>query len=192
MADLDTDTPTPEAAGVLRLLRRLRQSRRFTDRPVDDTAVHALLEVARWTGSAKNTQPWHFVVVRDRDTLAALAELGPFVGHVRHVQVAIMMVFDGASPTEFYDEGRVSERLMLAASALGLGSGTAWWGSPENSSAAKALVGVPDDKRMVSCVYLGYADDSKGHHRLDGGRKPLSTLVSGERYGQEWPPATAE
>lgn len=190
MAAPDTTTSKPEPAGVLRLLRRLRQSRRFTDQPVTDETLHQLLEVARWTGSAKNTQPWHFVLVRDPETLAKLSELGPFVGHVKHVQVAIMMVFDSAGPTEFYDEGRVSERLMIAASALGLGSGTSWWGSEENSRAAKALVGVPDDKRMVSCVHLGYPDNSKPHHRLDGGRKPLSELVSDETYGREWPPAT--
>ena len=57
-------------------LLKLRQSRKFLDQPIPAEIVEELLEVARWTGSAKNTQPWEFIVVDDRDTNIALSKAG--------------------------------------------------------------------------------------------------------------------
>ncbi|MEA2594251.1 MAG: hypothetical protein QOF01_720 [Thermomicrobiales bacterium] len=65
------DIPTDQ---LIEYLRTLRQVRRFTDEPVSDQALEDVLQVARWTGSAVNRQPWEFVVVRDRETRRALAE----------------------------------------------------------------------------------------------------------------------
>ena len=53
----------------LEALRKVRQTRAFTDEPVTDEELEQLLEVARWTGSSRNTQPWHFIVIRDRELL---------------------------------------------------------------------------------------------------------------------------
>ena len=64
------------------VLRSLRSVRRFSSQPVPDTVVQDILEVARWTGSAKNTQPWELVVVSDRDLLTQLAALGHYAGHL--------------------------------------------------------------------------------------------------------------
>ena len=50
-------------------LRKVRQSRKFTDEPVTDEQLATLLEVAQWTGSSQNTQPWHFIVIRDKEQL---------------------------------------------------------------------------------------------------------------------------
>ncbi len=67
----------PSPTEPMALLRDERNVRHFAPDPVPDEAIAAILDVARWTGSAKNAQPWHFVVVRDRATIAALAGLGP-------------------------------------------------------------------------------------------------------------------
>ena len=61
-----------ETAEAIEFLRRLRTVRRFTDQPVPQQALDDLLTVARWSGSARNLQPWNFVVVHDRDTLRRL------------------------------------------------------------------------------------------------------------------------
>ena len=58
-------TTTDTRDVVLRALRKTRQIRSFTDEPVSDDDLHAILEVCRWTGSSMNTQPWQFIVVRD-------------------------------------------------------------------------------------------------------------------------------
>jgi nitroreductase len=168
----------------LAFLRTLRQTRAFTDQRVPDEVLTDLLEVARWTGSAKNTQPWEFLVVRDKETLAAIAEFGQFSKFLRGVDVAIVLILNGTSPrSEAYDEGRVSERLMLAAKAVGLGSGTAWWGDVEAQAKTKAFLGIPEEKIVVSAVGFGYPAPRDIRPGVPPGRKPLAELVHNERYG---------
>ena len=64
----------------------------FTDKPVPQAAIDDLLTVARWSGSARNFQPWTFVVVRDRDTLRRLAMLQGYVTHLAGADLAIILV----------------------------------------------------------------------------------------------------
>ena len=60
---------------ALRPIRRVSQIRQYAPDAVPDDVLAQLLELARWTGSSRNSQPWHFVVVRDRDTLRTIASL---------------------------------------------------------------------------------------------------------------------
>lgn len=168
-------------------LRGLRQSRRFLDQTIPADVLDELLEVARWTGSAKNTQPWEFIVIDDRDLLRRLAEQGAYTGFIANAALAIVLVLDGKAPrSEAYDEGRVSERLMLAARAHDLGSGTGWFSTEEAQRGVRELLGIPDGKDVWSAVAFGYVDES-GEQRaasVSGGRKPLAEIVSFGRYGQ--------
>lgn len=179
-------TEVDQNASFLAALRGLRQSRRYLDRDVPREAVAALLEVARWTGSAKNTQPWEFIVVHDRETNLALSQAGAFTGFLDNVPLSIVIVLNDTSPrSEAYDEGRVSERIMLAAAHLGLGSGTAWFGTDEAQSTVRDLLGVPEGRRVWSAIGIGYTDTSQAQAAPTlSGRKPLTDLVSYGRYGQ--------
>ncbi len=167
-------------------LRGLRQSRRFLDKPVPEEAIESILEVARWTGSAKNTQPWEFIVVDDAETNRALAGFGAFTQFLDNVPLSIVIVLNGASPrSEAYDEGRVSERIMLAAAHLGLGSGTAWFSTEDAQDQVRKLLGIPDDRHVWSAVGIGYTDTSQEQASPSlSGRKPLSEIVSRGRYGR--------
>jgi nitroreductase len=57
-------------------IRTQRAIRRFSDEPLSEADVEAILNAGRRAQSSKNTQPWRFVVVRDRDTLRRLSECG--------------------------------------------------------------------------------------------------------------------
>jgi len=177
---------TNDTTGFIDTLTGLRQSRRFLDRPVPPEIVETLLEVARWTGSAKNGQPWEFVVVDDRATNTALAAAGQFTQFLDNVALSIAIVLPvAASRSVAYDEGRVSERLMLAADHLGLGSGTAWFSTPEAQDQVRSLLGIPPDLVAWSAVGFGYTDTSAPQRAssVGGGRKPLAELASYGRYG---------
>lgn len=169
----------------IEFLRELRQSRKFTDQPVPEDVLNGILEVARWSGSSKNTQPWEFLIVRDRERLKRISEFGQFSGFLAGAAVAIVLIMDGrALRSESYDEGRLSERIMLAAKAYGLGSGTGWWGTEEGQTAVKAYLGIPQEKAVISAVGIGYAAESPiGTTGAMAGRKPLAELVHVERYG---------
>jgi len=178
---------TNQADETIAYLKSLRQSRRFLDKPVPRKIVDDLLEVARWTGSSKNTQPWEFIVVDDLATKKALSEAGAFTAFLANVAVAIVIMLDGAAPrSEAYDEGRVSERIMLAAGRHGLGSGTGWFGTDEAQVKARDILGIPSRRHVWSAVGFGYVDTS-GPQRssaVAGGRKPLDELVSYGHYGE--------
>ncbi|WP_168217878.1 nitroreductase family protein [Occultella kanbiaonis] len=176
------ETPSPEA--TLAALRSLRQSRRFLPDPIARDDLERLLEVARWTGSAKNTQPWHLVVVTDPEINAALAGAGAFTAFLSGVAASIVVALKGESRSVAYDDGRLQERVMLAAGALGIGSGTAWFGTPESRQQVRDLLGIPDDLEPWSAIGLGYTDTTQAQASPSlSGRKSISEIVSWERYG---------
>src|SRR5882672_1853679 len=139
-------------------LRSLRAVRRFSSRPIPDEVLLEILEVARWTGSSKNTQPWHLIVVRDRGALAELATCGPFAGHLAGAQVAIALVMDDGNRR--FDEGRLAQDVMLAAWAHGVGSCIGSLYPEANTARAMELLNVPARRGLHTAISLGYpADD---------------------------------
>lgn len=169
---------------TLKTLRSLRQSRRFDGQPIPADDLQAILEIARWTGSARNRQPWHLIVIQDKHTLTALGGIRDLNAWMATASCAIAIAMPVPAPLGAeYDEGRLSERIMLAASALGIQSGTAWFVDDEQIAKARATLDLPDDLAVKSMVILGYADISSGFVG-GGGRKPLREIVSYEGFGQ--------
>ncbi len=121
-------------------LRSLRAVRRFRDEPIPDEVLRDILEVARWTGSSKNTQPWELVVVRDRAVLTDLSQLGRYAGHLAGAQAGVALVMEAG--TEF-DAGRLAQNVMLASWAHGVGSCIASLYPEENHCRAREMLDVP-------------------------------------------------
>lgn len=170
---------------ALETVRKVRQVRQYVPGEVTDEQLSELLEIARWTGSSRNSQPWRFVVIRDKEMLKQLADLRENITWVADAALAIGLVSPGQNPPhEAYDEGRVTERLMIAASMLGLGAGTAWFGEPEREAKAKALLNVPEGKTLRSVVAIGPFVSSKDPRPTGPkpGRLPLEELVRYETY----------
>jgi nitroreductase len=168
-------------------IRRVSQVRQYTEEPVPDDVVTQLLELARWTGSSKNSQPWHFVVVKDRDALRKIAGLRPNINWAAGAPLGIAIVLDGASQVgEAYDEGRVTERLLTGATMLGYGGGVAWFGEAQHQAEAKRVLGIPDERTARQIVTIGRARSKEDPRPMarGRGRKPLDEIVSFERYGQ--------
>jgi nitroreductase len=174
------------ASPVLEPIRRVPQIRQYSPEPVPDDVVDQLLELARWTGSAKNSQPWRFIVVRDKDRLKKIAALRPPIGWLATAPLGIAIVLDGAEGMfGAYDEGRLTERLMTGATMLGYGGGTAWFGGPTQDAEAKRILGIPDAMTARQIVMIGRPISNKDP-RASGpmrGRKPISELVSYDRWG---------
>jgi nitroreductase len=172
-------------ARVIETLRTVRQIRQYAPDPVPDDVIEQLLQVARWTGSSTNSQPWHFVVVRDRDALRGISQLRPNINWLAAAPLGIAIVLDGAGTSEGYDEGRVTERLLIGAHAIGLGGGTAWFGDERQQAEAKRILGIPADRTARSMVAIGRPTSTKDPrpNPRAGGRKPLEEIVSYERWG---------
>jgi nitroreductase len=167
-------------------LRGLRAVRSFRPDPVPQEVVDDILEVVRWSGSAGNRQPWEVVVIRNRDTLRSLASVEGYADHLAGAPFGMVLVMAGGrAQQETYDEGRLAERIMLAAHAHGVGSSVGWIvGSGRD--AARELLGIPQEKMVRTAISLGYPDVEARRSRSGRGqaRKPLDEIVHEEKYGQ--------
>ena len=181
------------AAERAQFLRSLRSVRRFAPTPIPEEVLREVLDIARWTGSAKNSQPWELVVVRDRASLRELAGCGAFAGHLADAPAAVALVMDDQQRR--LDEGRLAEHLMLAAWAYGIGSCIATLQPSDNAARAKAVLGIPPERWLNTAISLGYPADAHALRRsaelgragVTLGRKPTSDFVSWERFGQRNP-----
>jgi len=177
-------TTDPESVAQL---KKVRQARQYEDRPVSDEILNNLLEVAQWTGSSRNTQPWHFIVIQDKAQLKAISEVRTPINWVAGAPLAIGIVLTGKNTiSEAYDEGRVTERLLIAARLLGLGGGTAWFGDDAQQARGQEILGVPEGMTARSVVVLGYPKQFKDHrpNPAQAGRHPLGEIVSYGAYGK--------
>ncbi|MBT8213974.1 MAG: nitroreductase family protein [Acidimicrobiia bacterium] len=158
---------------------RQRAHRRFTDQPVTDDELAKVLEAGRWTGSAKNAQPWGFVVVRDPERKEALADTARFGVPLRAAPMAIALV--GTRDAYEFDIGRLAQNMMLAADAIGLGTCPV---TLYESVKAKELLKVPVDHHLRYALAVGHPDRSAPSRAPSsgGGRKPLHDIVSDEIF----------
>lgn len=170
--------PSPDLyQGVL----SLRVVRRFQPDPLTEEHWNAILEAARWTGSAKNRQDWVFIGIKERETLDRLCDCGDFTTPLSFAPNALVPV--GIPPVYDWDLGRASQNIMLAASALGVGSCPV---TLHRDNLAHEVLGVPEDHLCRYAIALGYPDmeaEREGRKKIPlSGRKPLSELVRWESF----------
>ena len=78
-----------EALDLIRTLNARPAVRSFADRPVPLEVLAQIIEVARWTGSARNRQPWRFIAVCDKEHLGKLGALGAYAQHLASAPCAV-------------------------------------------------------------------------------------------------------
>ena len=170
---------------TIKTLKSLRQTRSFDGSSIEPDHLQTILEVARWTGSARNIQPWQLIVVDDREQLKRLGHVREMNNWMENAACAIAIAMpEGSTAITQYDEGRLSERMMIAAKALGYGSATAWFTKDEEIAAAKLLLEMPEEAHLRSVVVIGKVDtNAEKRGSSTGGRKPLGEIVSYNTYG---------
>ncbi|EHR61023.1 nitroreductase family protein [Saccharomonospora cyanea] len=157
--------------------------RRFDpQRTVSSATVARLVDIARRTGSARNRQPWRFVEVRDRGTLEHLSRLGAYAQFLARAPVALAIASEdnGFADTEF-DVGRVTQTIVLAAAAHGLGSCPATLYPSSNLDEARKALGLSRAWLPRHVLALGYRHEGappRGVSTVPRGRLPLDALLS--------------
>jgi nitroreductase len=179
----------PMPTESIAMLRGVRQAREFQDRPVPEDALRDVLEVARWSGSSRNTQPWELIVIADRDKLRRLAEIVPYGKWLVGAPLGIVVVMHGSGQGQSLDAGRIAERIMIAAHARGLGAGLATSHDDALERQALALVGAPEGHSLGVALALGFPGprDPGAPRRATAGRRPLGELVHYDSFGQRRP-----
>jgi nitroreductase len=163
---------------VLEAIRDRRSIRRYQRKDVPDEKLMRVLEAGRWAPSAHNCQCRKFIVIKEEKTRKELSQIATYGSFLSEAPVTIAVVIDPSSSNHPVEDGAAAtQNMLLAAHALGLGS--CWIGSYGSGyeDGAKRILGIPNDKRLVSLISLGYAADSGGGTRVE-----LSKLVCYERF----------
>ena len=182
------------------LMSRQRAVRRFTAEDVDDALIERVLRAATHAPSARNLQPWRFIVIRDRSTKHQLGAIFDELGVRLYGQGAPdrtpwedVPVLIAVCSEYAFGEGEAAitalgasvypavQNLLLAAQAAGLGTVlTTRWKSREPE--LRPLLGLPETMAVHAIVPLGWPEKRHGKNR----RRPVSEVTYRERLGQPW------
>ena len=160
-------------------VRTLLAVRSYQDKPITEDSLRRILEAGRLTGSSMNGQPWHFLVVQNRDTLHQLGSLLRSGPYVTQAPLAIVVVIDHTQYA-VSDASRAIQSMLLTAWTEGLGSNWVGFGGLDN---IKPLLAIPADVEVFAVLPMGYpGKDIKGRGKKK--RKSLSEVAYREHWGQ--------
>jgi nitroreductase len=159
------------------VLEKRRSIRKYKDAPIPKEKILKMLEAARIAPSASNRQPWHFIVVENKETIKKLAKQE----WAAEAPLMIVGLADQAASPNWCsnDLGIAFEHLVLAATNLGLG--TCWMGQTGREEMIKGLLGIPDNFKVVAVIPIGVPDEAPKPKE----RKSLDAIVSWEKYGSK-------
>ena len=168
---------------VIQAIRAKHAIRSFLPEPIPDPVARAILGAGRRAQSSKNSQPWHFIAVRDRAVLERLARTGKYAGHLAGAALGVVIAMPDPSQkvTIAFDAGQAAAYMQLAAWELGVGSCLA---SLYETEEVRRILGIPAEWHPHVAVSFGYFDPEKQPPSgvLHPGRKPLEEIVHWEKW----------
>jgi len=161
-----------------------RNVREFSDEPIPADAWARILESAWRAPSSRNSQPWDFVAVTDRDDLVELSKVWVGGGHIAGAQAAVVLVIDDeqdahARESARYDIGQASMQMMITAADLGIGSGHS---SVGDQDLARKILGFPEGKIARYIIDFGYPADRPLKPIKKPARRPYDEVVHTGRW----------
>ncbi len=164
-------------------IRMKRAIRKFKDVPLPDDVVFAILNAGRRAQSSKNSQPWQFIAIRDRDQLINLSKCGNWATHLAGAALGVAIL--APDPTEHFqitfDEGQAAAYMQLAAWELGIGSCLA---TIYDMTKARSVLGFPADLLLRFAISFGYPENAAELQEPPrrGGRRSLEEIVHWDRW----------
>ncbi len=169
---------------VSQAIRMKRAVREFTDDPIPEQLLTAVVNAGRRAQSAKNRQAWHFIIAQDREVLVELSQLGQFAEQLAGAAAAIVILTPDPADrwSIMFDAGQAAAYMQLAAWELGIGSCPVSIYEPDR---ARELLGFPPKFHVRAVLSLGYPKDPSSLTASPhaGGRKTLSEVISYDRWG---------
>ena len=163
---------------VFDAVRTVLAVRNYQDKPVSPEVVRRTVEAGRLTGSSMNRQPWHFIVVENRDMLrqlGALAKTGPYIAQAL---LAIVVAIE-RTPFSVSDASRAIQSMVLTAWSEGVGPN---WVGFRGLEEVKPLLSIPEELEVLVIIPFGYPAQPIGKGKKN--RKSISEVGHLERFGQ--------
>ncbi|NQU84031.1 MAG: nitroreductase family protein [Parcubacteria group bacterium] len=129
--------------------------REYSDHSIDSKDLEKIINAGRLAPTARCVEPWEFVVIRNKDTLAKIANVAPNGKFIEGANCAIIIL---CKETKYYleDGCAATENILLAATALGIG--TCWIAGDKKDYSQEiiGLLGATEELRLISIIALGY------------------------------------
>ena len=144
---------------VLDAIRSRRSIRQYSDDPVSDNDVRAILEAGRWAPSGLNNQPWRFGVVRDPECKNTISELTRYREIIRNAPVIIAVFLDNDAGYDRVKDcqsiGACLQNMWLATHTLGLGG--VWLGEIlKNKERVAEILETPESYELMAVFAVGH------------------------------------
>lgn len=160
-----------------------RQVRSFTKDPIPDETLGRILEAGRRAPSARNGQPWDFVVVTDQAAKDELAKVWGGAGWTAGAAAVVAIVMPDSSGEQLlfdrFDMGQAAMQMMLAATGFGVASGQAHAADQE---LAQRVLGFPAGRICALLIALGYPADRPLQPITKPSRRPFDDVVHRETW----------
>ncbi|MGI0077999.1 MAG: nitroreductase family protein [Nitrososphaerales archaeon] len=151
--------------------------REYKPEAVPAASIAKILNGARMTASAKNKQPWSFVVVTDRENLKKIADLAPTGRHIAKASFAVAVLTEPENRWSEMDATRAIQSMTIQAWDEGVGS--SWVGNLERDK-IKDLLSIPASLNLLTVIPFGYPTvNYKGKKN----RKQLGEIAFSEKFG---------
>lgn len=148
---------------IFEALKTRRSIRKYTSEAISDDDLHTMLDAAMHAPSARNEQPWHFIVLRDPAMRAAISKTSPYTHMAADAPVVVVVCGDknddkaeGMWPQ---DCAAATQNFMLA--ARGKNIGCVWCGvhpNAERESYVRATLGLPEHIIPFCLICAGHPD----------------------------------
>ncbi|HAT9135673.1 TPA: DUF3330 domain-containing protein [Legionella pneumophila] len=171
---------------ILELIKQRRAVRAFTDKALNEKDIETILQAGQYAPSPLNSQPWHFTLVRNKETLSTLAEKAQHASFLSQAQLLIIVTVDTGIEIDtwlkqhnqhLYSGAAAMQNMWLAANALEMGC---CWVTLDEAF-TKAQFSIPKELTIIGGLALGYPKELPKAH-ADEDRKALPSLISLEQF----------
>ena len=143
-----------------------RSIRKYTERDVEDELILEIIKAGMNAPSAGDEQPWHFIIVKDHDTLVKINGVHPHSGMLLHAKAAIIICGDLSLEKHegfwVQDCSAAVQNMLLMIDYKGLGS--VWLGvypRIERVDGIKKIFNLPESVIPFAVLPVGYPDETK-------------------------------
>ena len=160
----------------MRLCMERKSIRKYEEKQVPEDKIRALMESAMQAPSARNQQPWDFIIIKDRALLKALSQVSRGAWPLAGAPLGILTLMRDDAPAKHMlpqDLAAATQNILLEATQQGLGA--VWIGGypiEERLENIRNLVEIPQGKTPFSLIAVGYPDEPTEvtNHRYDASR----------------------
>lgn len=171
------------------LIKSRRAVRCFMASELDEKTIEKILEAGQYAPSPQNSQPWHFTLIRSKETLKHLASAAQHASFLSKAPLLIIVTVNKETPIDdwliqhnqhVYSGAAAMQNMWLAAWSLDIGC---CWVTLDETITRK-LISIPDNQVLIGALALGHMEENTHQLHEEGDRKPLSLITSFEQYGK--------